>query len=196
MSLRLQTDATVELVTLAEIKQHLRLSTVGTAEDAVLTAYTKTARQQAENITKRSILQQVWKLTLDEFPSVIRVPRPPLSSTASEVSISILDETSGDSTTLSTTAYTIDAESEPARIYPSYGNSWPNVYGVPAAITVTYTAGTTISEVDEDIKTWVKLRAGSLYENREAHAGVELYDLPRNFVDGLLDPHVIIEVLP
>ena len=196
MALRLQTDATCELVTMAEIKSHLRLSTVGTAEDTLLTAYVKTARKQAENLTKRSILQQVWKLTLDDFPTVIRVPRPPLSSTASEVVITFLDETSGDSTTLSSTGYTIDSESEPARIYPSYGNSWPNTYGVPAAVTIDFTAGSTISAVDEDIKTWVKLRAGSLYENREAHAGVELYDLPRNFIDGLLDPHVIIEVLP
>ena len=199
MALRLQTDATVELLTLAETKRHLNVSTVGTAEDVLLAAYAKSARQYAENYTKRSLLQQVWKLTMDTFPGgteAVRIPRSPISSTAGDVTITYLDDSSGDSTTLGATAYTVDSESIPARIYPSYGNTWPTPRAVRNAVTITYTAGVTISSLPEDVKTWARLRIGSLYENREAHAAVELFDLPRDFVDGLLDAHCIIEVAP
>jgi uncharacterized phiE125 gp8 family phage protein len=199
VALRLQTDATTEIVTVAEIKAHLNLSTVGTIEDTLLTAYSKAARRYAENYTKRSFIQQVWQLTLDAFPSstdAVYIPRSPISSTAGDVTITYLDETSGDSTTLSATGYTVDSESIPARIYPSYDNAWPTPRSVRNAVTITYTAGVSYSDVAEDVKSWVKLRVGSLYENREAMSGMETYNLPRDFTDGLLDPYVVIEVAP
>lgn len=201
MALRLITDCTGELVTLAEVKAHLRLSTVGTDEDALLNTYIKAARKQAENITKRSLLRQTWKLTLDEFPdstSPLYIPRSPISSTAADVTIMYMDDTSGDSTTLPATAYVVDAESIPARIYPSASNSWPSAFAIRSAVTVDYEAGTSsISAVNENVKTWIKLQAGSLYENREAHSpGVAVFNMPSNFVDSLLDDHVVMDISP
>lgn len=194
MALRLITDATIELVTLPEMKSHMRLSTVGNQEDAQLTGFITAARKAAERITHRSFQQQIWRLTLDRFPDIINVPRPPISTTAGDVTIKYLDPTSGDSTTLPSTAYTIDAESEPARIYPSYNNRWPSHRGVPAAITIDYTAGELSSVIKEDIKTYVKVKAAYMYEHREAEENVELFN--STFFDGMLDDYVFIEVFP
>ena len=201
MALRLITDCTGELVTLDEVKAHLRLSTVGSDEDALLNTYIKAARKQAENITKRSLLRQTWKVTMDDFPdstAALYIPRSPISSTAADVVITYLDQTSGDSTTLAATAYTVDAESIPARIFPSASNSWPSVFAVRNAISIQYEAGTSsISAVDENVKTWIKLQVGSLYENREAHSpGVAVFNMPSNFVDSLLDDHVVMDISP
>ncbi len=195
MGLRLITDATVEIVTLPEIKLHLGLSTESTIEDTLLNSFIKASRRAAERITHQAFTQQTWKLTLDTFPAVIRPPRPPISSSAGDVTITYLDPTSGNSTTLGATAYTVDAETKPARIYPSYNNSWPRHRAVRAAITVQYLAGATdATAVDEEVRDWVKLRVGSFYENRESNSPSDLSAAP--FMDGMLDDHVLIEVFP
>ncbi len=200
MGLRLITDAATELVTLAEVKLHLRLSTSDTVEDILLNTFVKAARLQAENITKRALAQETYKLTLDSFPSIITLPRPPLSASASDVVITYMDSVSGNSTTLAATAYEIDAASEPGRIVPSTNssnsNSWPSVYQANNAVTVQFVAGATA--VAEDVKAWCLIRVADMYEHRESVViGFNAASvIPRNFVDGLLDRHCIIEVSP
>jgi hypothetical protein len=62
-------------------------------------------------------------------------------------------DSAGDTQTLSTDVYTVDADSTPGRFYLSYNQSWPTTRSTPKAVTVSYRAGyattfTAASETD------------------------------------------------
>lgn len=193
MALRLVADATSEPVSLDEIKLHLRLSTASTVEDSLLTAYIKAARSYAENYTKRAFGQQTWELTLNGFPSSgIELARPPLSTASTDVTITYVD-TSGVEQTLGSTVYTVDIYSEPGRVTTAYNNDWPDTRDQDNAVKVTFKTGYSSSVMPEDIKHWIKLRVGSMYEHRESvTVGEAFNNLRRDYVDGLLDRHRVL----
>ncbi len=74
------TQPSVEPVTLAEAKKHLRTYASDTTEDELITRLIKTSRQWAEWFTGRALVEQTWKLNLDRriglAPARISVPAP------------------------------------------------------------------------------------------------------------------------
>lgn len=197
MALRLITDATAEPVTRDELKLFLRIETTAITEDDLLESHIKTARRLAENKMRRACLPQKWHLTLKGFDSEIVLPRAPLGAASTDVTITYLDQTSGHSTTLSSTVYVVDAKSEPGRVKLGYNQSWPNVYDHPNAVTIEFNCGYATGECPEEIKQWIKMRAANMYEYREPTImGGNLNEQRRGYVDGLLDPYVLIEVNP
>lgn len=199
-SLRLITAATANCVQSTEALTWVRGSS-RLAEFDLIPSMIKTAELYAENHMKRAIMQQTWRLTLDCIPAddIIELPRPPLLTPATaNVNFTYIDSTGG-TQTMPSTCYSIDAESEPARIYKAYDASWPtDIRNHRDAITIEYNVGATSSTgVDERIKTWMKFRVGSMYENRESvmvGTGNFVEELPRSYIDGLLDELCIIEV--
>jgi uncharacterized phiE125 gp8 family phage protein len=201
MALRLVTDCTVEPVTAQEVHDFLRLPT--TADYAVINVLIKTARQYAENYCKRAFNPQVWQLTLDGFPSGgIEIPRPPMSTAAAGITITYYDSSAA-LQTLGSSAYVVDYESEPGIVVPStIADEWPETNEQLNAVKIQFTAGYpydvagggSTCTVPEGIKTWIKMRVGAMYENREAIQGTNRYEMPRSFIDGLLDPYIIIAV--
>lgn len=200
MSLKRITGPSTQCVTLAEVRAFLRIDT--TSDDYMLTAFIQSAESYAENYMKRSINKQRWELRLDEFPgddeasADIELPRPPLTTVTSEVVISyVKDTTAGDTTSLASTVYTVDYYSEPGIIYPAYDNEWPTPRDEKNAVRITYYSGySTPANVPEPIKQWVKLRVGSMYENRESlmvGTGNFVSELPHSYVDGLLDEFTV-----
>lgn len=181
MSLKLITAPTAEPVTLTEAKAHLRV--IGADEDTYITALIVAARQAAEHITGRALMAQTWELALDAFKAGISLPRPPL---ASITSIKYLND-AGALTTMDASAYLLDDHSEPARLLPAYGATWPATRNQANAVLIRYVAGyANAAAVPQEIKSWILLRIGLLYENRESVvAGVSIAELP--FVDRLLD---------
>jgi uncharacterized phiE125 gp8 family phage protein len=201
MALKRITAPSTQCITVDEVKDFLRLQGT-TSEDYLIQSFIKSAESYAENYMKRSINKQQWELRLDEFPDLdekaqdIELPRPPLSTVSSEVVVSyVKDTTLGDTTSVASTAFTIDYFSEPGIIYPSYDNEWPDPKEIPNAVRVTYYSGySTPANVPEAIKHWVKLRVGSMYENRESlmvGTGNFISELPHSYVDGLLDEFVV-----
>lgn len=194
---------TTEPVTLAEMKAHLRIPSTAaggsTDEDTMLTAFISVARKQCELKTKRQLIPAQWSLIMKEFPSdhkPIVLPRPPLSSASSDISISyIQDTTAGTSTTVPSTVYEIDYQSNPGRLKPINGNSWGDFSPRDQmnAITITYRSGST--SWPEEIKLWMKMRVAAMYENREpvTMSNMSFVDLPRNYYDGLLDEYTVID---
>ena len=124
-----------EPVTVAEAKAHERITAA--AEDTLVRHWIQVARLWCEDYTRRAFLTQQRRLTLDAFPGCIRVPRSPLRSVES---IRYLD-TDGQQQTLDTARYRIDTDSEPGRIVPAWGESWPAARALIASVTVAYTAG-------------------------------------------------------
>lgn len=204
MPLALVTPPAEEPVSLAEAKLHLRVDIAD--DDALITALISAARQAAETITGRQIVTARWKMILDSFPgpSLIGVPAGQSFSlpghaillskcpVQSVVSVQYLDM-AGTLQTLASNTYTADLACEPARVTPVFGQIWPVTLPQIGAVTVTFDAGYgAASAIPEGIKSWIKLRVGSLYAHREEVAFVtrgRVESLP--FIDGLLDPYKV-----
>lgn len=181
MPTRRITDATVEPVTLAEAKMHLRVDHAD--EDAYISARITAVRQAAEHIMQRTILQTTWQMVRDDFAPALRLEYPRI------IAVQALEYTdaAGVSQTLDPADYTLDAYSEPGYIVPAPGKSWPTTYGVVNAVRVTYTAGygATAETVPAPIRQWILLQLESAYRNRGAVISSGLQ--PLAFTDRLLD---------
>lgn len=183
----LKTAPTVDPVTVDEAKAHLRIDTPD--DDTLIGTLISAVRGLGESITKRAFMTQTWYLYLDEFPDAILVPLPPL---ASVTSIKYVDA-DGATQTLDATEYQI-VKGDPGEIVPADGKSWPSVRDQRDAITIEFVAGyASAAAVPEEIKAWIKIRVATLYENREAVVvGQTVAEIPRDFIDGLLDQYIVI----
>jgi uncharacterized phiE125 gp8 family phage protein len=193
MSIKVITPPATDPITLAEAVAHLRV--VGADDNTYITSLIVAARQAAENITGRALMPQTLERALDCFhepgamrnPYRLMIPRPPLTSITS---IKYLND-AGVLTTMDAADYVLDDHSEPARLTPAYGTCWPSTYDQANAVLIRYVAGYANADaVPQEIKAWMLLRIGMLYENRESVAvGVTFAELPH--VDRLLDAYRI-----
>ena len=204
MPMQLITPPAAEPVSLAEAKLHLRVDF--DEDDALIQALISAARQAAEMLTQRQLVTARWRMVLDSFPGpslmgvpagqtftlpghAILIPKSPLQSV---VEIRYLDM-AGVSQVMPSAHYTVDKACEPGRITPVFGQIWPVALPQIGAVSVTFDAGYgSAADVPEGLKSWIKLRLGSLYAHREevasmARGRIDL--LP--FVDGLLDPYKV-----
>ncbi len=170
----------VEPVTVSEAKTHLRVDdSVGTIEDTYIETLISTARMMAENFTRRALITQTWRLTLDQWPErSIYLPFPPLQSVSSVKYIN----TAGVLTTLTEgTDYEVDTRSVPGRVHPSYSQVWPVVRAIENAVTVEFIAGygNAASDVPEPIRQAILLIIQRLYDHRgDSIIGSIRTDLP------------------
>lgn len=189
MSLKSITAPTTEPITLEQAKAHLRVEV--SDDDALISALIAAAREAVESKTQRSLMLQTWELALDAFPGCqdqygIRLPKAPLSAVTSVAYV----DSDGAPQTMAEADYQLDDHSEPARILPAYGTTWPATRDQANAVVVQYEAGyADAAAVPAQIKAWMLLRIGMLYENRESVAGGTLTELP--FVDRMLDAYKV-----
>jgi uncharacterized phiE125 gp8 family phage protein len=172
----LVTPPAVEPVSLAELKLHLRVEQDQAAEDDLITSLGKAAREYAEKHTRRSFITTTWRKKFGRFCNRMVLDNPPLIAVST---ITYVDD-AGDSQTLSASLYQVVSSEEPGFVCPAYAVTWPTTRNIPEAVTVNYTAGygATAASVPEGIKAAIKLIVGNLYENREAVADMELYEVP------------------
>ena len=113
MTLFRTVEPTIEPVTLAEARAHLRLD--GTADDDLLTNLIRAARQEVEQATRVALLEQSWRLALDCWPrngtALLKIH--PLR----EVLSVTLYGSEGEVSVLAPTNYQVDALSRPGRIH-------------------------------------------------------------------------------
>lgn len=200
MPLQLVTPPAGEPVSLAEAKQHLRVD--GGDDDLLIGSLITAARQAAETKTGRQLITARWKLVLDAFPRpslmqsstgasfslpghAILLAKCPVQSV---VSIEYMDM-NGATQVMPAGDYVLDVACEPARITPVFGKTWPPTLPQMGAVSVTFDAGYgAASAVPEGLKSWIKLRVGSLYGHREEMSVLSRGRIdPLPFVDGLLD---------
>lgn len=190
MKLQPITAPTVEPVSLAEAKFHMRID--HTTEDVYIQGLISAARQELENITRRAFISQTWDLYLDAFPAgdVMELPLPPLISVTS---IKYYD-TAGVESTFASASYQLDTASAPARIALADGYSWPStslrtINGVAIRFVAGY--GSLGSDVPPTLRQAVLLLTAHLYENREATSN-NIYLLPLG-IDALTWPYRVIK---
>lgn len=140
MALSLSTAPTVEPVTLAEAKTHLRVD--HTAQDDYIEDFLiPAARRYAEVYTGRAFLNQTWILRLRGFSEPIVLPWAPLSSVTN---IKYLDS-AGTEQTWATTNYDVELPSGElalhGAIHLGYGDTFPTTYGIVDDVRITYVAG-------------------------------------------------------
>lgn len=162
------------VVTLLEMRQHLRLDVIGSPgshpDDELVQAFTQSATDELdgwEGNLGRCLMPQTWEYRAPYFGGDLLLPLPPLRSI---VSVSYLDG-AGDQQTLDAAAYRFIAEtSRPSRLVAVAGpTSWPSLAIASDAVRVRFTAGyDDAAAIPGPIKTWIKLRTAQFYENREA----------------------------
>jgi hypothetical protein len=208
-ALQVVTPPAAEPVSTAEAKQHLRVD--GAYDDALISSLIGAAREMVEARTGRALVQATYRLTLDAFPLLpntqyapgnpnvvtpvvhnvwpldpsawaILLPRSPLVSVSSLAYYDV----NGVLTTLAGSGYITDADSEPPRLVPTAGASWPSSQYRPGAVRVTFVAGyASAAACPAAAKAAIKLLVAHLYEHREA-VGESMTELPLA-VDALAD---------
>lgn len=178
-----------EPLTLAETKLHLRVDSAH--EDAYISALIVAAREQAEQITGRALVNSTFVQTEDQFPSAIKL-RPARVSQIVEVRFR---DIYGVMQLLSSANYTLDNASEfVAWLYPSANYTWPSTWAHPNGVEVEFVAGfgATRADVPQSIKQWMLLTVAQWYSTREAivDRGSEM---PSTFYSALLAPHLCVE---
>lgn len=94
--------SSTEPLTLSEAKLYLRIDSM--AEDTLITNLMTVCREHAEHYLKRAIIDQNWRLELDDYaPKTLRLPMGPIISITS---VNVIDSEGG-STTISSDLYNI-----------------------------------------------------------------------------------------
>lgn len=195
MPVRIVTQPTIEPVTLAEAKAHLRLEE--SLDDAFVLACVVAARQHIERVCWRGLLLQTLELTqasfrgadkqeqLPDFIPAYAEPTPVEGSRfqpfieltgghladTPNISVTYLDE-NGTQQTLSPSAYVVQGlgnDSMAGRLWlnEAGGYSWPNTLSRFDAVKVQYTVGwATQNLLPIGLKHAVLLLVSHMYENR------------------------------
>lgn len=194
--LKIITHPTVEPVTLAEVKEQTNLGTMSltSEQQSMLELDIQAAREEAELITGRSLAEQTLEVVLDSFPSGnIYLPGGPV---AELLSVKYLDADDAEQT-MSAGDYDIDTDSRLARLAPV--DSWPSTSTKMNSVRVRYTAGWAQEDCPASIKKWILVRCATLFAQREGIAvgfgSTSVAEMPRSFVDGLLDRYTVRMVL-
>lgn len=158
----------VEPITLVEAKIHLRVD--HSDEDGEIGRKIRSARLYCEKISGRAYITRTLAGTLDAFPTknggLISLPHAP----ASEIVEITYWDPDVNLVTMDPADYEFDPYSEPARLRPVVGSSWPATLNVYGAVEIQWKAGNgdDPTDVPEDTKSAIKLALGDLYENRES----------------------------
>lgn len=154
---------------------------IGVDENDLLDGLIAAATTHAEVMTRRQLLPATWRKTLDRFPGclagdnaqhwadryAIDLEYAPIRSVAS---LKYYD-TDGVLQTMDPADYLLDAESEPGRLLPAVGTTWPATQVRPAAVILEYEAGyDDSSAIPKQLPAAIKLAAGHLYKNRDEAA--------------------------
>lgn len=186
-------SSTFEVLTLEEMKDHLRIGYGETAEDELLKGLRKAAQEHVENYTNRKLSPAKWKVYFDQWPSgdSFEIPYPPLRSIPSTGLKYTMS--SGGSTTFSSTAWASDTVSTPGRLVLDYNDEWPteslhNRNPIEITVLCGYSSA---GKIPQPVKQAMLLLAGNWYENREnSIVGPSVAELPFG-VKALLAPYRI-----
>lgn len=155
---------TVEPVTLADAKGHLRVDT--DTDDGYILGLIAAAREWCEAYLDRTLIHTQWTMRLEAFPSddeAVSLPRPPVAVAAGNTAVSVSYTLSGGSTAaLSTASYSVNRYKTPGEVT---ADSWPITDG---EATVTWWAGygAAPSDVPATIRHAMLMLIGTWYERR------------------------------
>jgi len=184
-----------EALSLREIKDHLRIGLDETDHDEVLKGLRVSARQRAEAITNRKYNRETWRSYYDDWPrndeDAFNMPYPPLVSVAS--SGIYFTNSTGDSTTVGSTAWAVDIASMPGRVVLDYNESeWTTeTLHNNNPIAIDFVCGYQSTAVPQSVKNAMLLMVGHWFENREdSIVGQTIVEIPQG-AESLLSPYKV-----
>lgn len=165
--LTLLVPPTVMPVTLEEARKHARVD--GDDEDDLIELLIGMAASLIDGPDGigYAMEAQTWKLTLDRFPSVIKLPMRPVVSVSSITYVG----NDGSTITLAAESYRVIITGGLAQIEPVEGLAWPSTKNVTGAVNVTFVAGT---GTPKPLKVAVLMMVSDAFDNREAQSKVEI----------------------
>lgn len=207
--LSVTTEPSIEPLTSAETVSYLRVD--DGVDTTLISNLIKASRIWTENYTNRTLINTVYKLSLDgvgyydvpikegiytgaykvPYLDYLELPRSPVSAVSSIV---YYDDSDNQSTWASSNYY-VDTVREPARVVLRDGGTWPTDLRNANGIEVNYTAGygTATTDVPEAIRVAMLEHISFLYEHRgddeKQGFGTGLKTSP--MVKSLLQPYVI-----
>lgn len=176
---------TGELVTLAKLKQRLRID--HNDDDDLLGDLLKqaVARVDGPSGIGVAMMKQTWRKNLDRFPTCILLPGAPVKQVTK---ISYVDA-AGETQELAPTAYRCDVTSEPARVEATYGTSWPSTQDIIGTVSVEYELGEAdAADVPPDLVSAVCMIVAHWYLTTSAVADDNLKEVPLG-AQWILDEH-------
>jgi uncharacterized phiE125 gp8 family phage protein len=182
-------SSTGEPITLDEAKAHLRV--VGSDDDAYILSLIVTARQMAEGRLNRTIVSRQRTEVFEPGETRFRLLKPPIVSVDS---VEVTDYARFQ-TLLTNEEYYLHAtgDGSTVRLRAAPGSAW-SAAAARGTVAVTYTAGYAPGQVPRPIIQWMLLVIGTLYGNRETmSAGVQIFDMPPDFMKWLLQPYKVYE---
>jgi uncharacterized phiE125 gp8 family phage protein len=177
----------VEPVSLAEVKEHLRVD--GPDEEPLIVALITTARLTIEHLAGLALVTQRWAVLLDAWPdaSAIELPVAPVASVDA---IRVYDEADLASV-IDPAEYFADLASRPARLVRRGQLGWPAPGRVANGIEIELTAGfgATPEAVPETLRWAMLMLVGHWFETRAAvEANTQLRHVPLA-VQAVLGPY-------
>lgn len=175
MAIKVVTPVAVEPITLAELRAHLRLDTVGGVhpDDTMIQAQLIAAREFAEHYTGRMLAPVTLELALDAFPAgAIELTGSPV---ASITSIKYID-LAGTEQTLDPAAFSLNDYGIAAKVEMAYTTPWPATRDIANAVKVRYVAGYVAAP--GIAKAAMLLLVGHLYENRQEATSLKVEQIP------------------
>lgn len=171
MYLKQITPPQTEPVTLSEVKAHLRID--GSEEDELLSALITTAREMAEEYTRRAFITQTWELALDSASGKVYLPRPPVQT---------IDEIMLDGEMVAIENYLFLGENVFCPKIPLYAAN-------PGGLVIRYTSGygDSAADVPLAIRQAILMLIAHLYE----HRGDDAIEIPPT-VKILLRPYRVV----
>jgi uncharacterized phiE125 gp8 family phage protein len=169
-----------ELLTLEQVRDHLRLDACGSPpehpDDALLQALIDAATQEldaADGFLGRALCSQTWELYLDDWNERVFLPFPPLQSVLSVH----YQPPEGAEATLHPSLYQV-VKGAPSELVPAYGQSWPITKEKKDAIRIRFVCGYgTALDVPAPIKQYALMQITSWYEHRST-IGVKVEPAP------------------
>lgn len=145
---------TIEPITIDDVKTLARV--LDPKEDSLITnTLIPAARRLGENRISRRFIKATLKMYLDAFPEdAIELPWAPVSAVSEIEYIDGDGVTQTDDDPEGSGDWQIDRDSEPTRILPAYGESWPTTRTVQHAVSVTFDCGygTAASDVPDELR--------------------------------------------
>jgi len=153
-------SGSVEPVSLADAKKHIRMDDIS-EDDTLILSMIEEARFRAERFLNRDVVTKTYDYRLHEFPEgAIDLPQTPVKSVTS---ITYIDS-AGASQTLASSAYSLFASATAAEIHLNHGQQWPSVRDQSYAVTIRFVTGYT--DVPAPIRSAIRMMLAELYNNR------------------------------
>ena len=127
----------IEPVTVSEVKSQAMIASSVSHHDSLILQLITEARQTVEMLANRSLITQTRRQFYDTLPHEMYLRYGPAVSVSS---ITYADS-QGTSQTLSSSLYTLDAQSIPARICEAFNQTFPSAAIALNSCYVTYVAG-------------------------------------------------------